>query len=128
MDAAALGRRRAHWQRHIERLCGKPRIDRRIAQNRLAGGKRLRHLGLQRVDRRTTGLALLRAHGAQRLQQFGDGALLAKGCDTHGFECGFFAGRRNFRQKRGFQVFQIGHGVFRVMLDTVRVRDPDVHS
>ena len=48
----------------------------------------------QAVDERALLLALVRRHGAERLQQRGDGALLAERGDAHGFERGFVGGGR----------------------------------
>ena len=60
MDAAALGRRLPHRQRHIDLFGGEPRGDRGILQFGLARAERLGDAVLQAVDGRALGLPLLR--------------------------------------------------------------------
>ena len=112
MDAAALGRRGAHRQRDIDGLAGQALVNRRILQIGLAGGDRGGNIGLQRVDRSTARLALFRRHGAERLQELGDRALLAERVDAHGFDRRFVTGSGHFGQQIVFQCFQIGHRSF----------------
>ncbi|EGE58936.1 hypothetical protein RHECNPAF_253009 [Rhizobium etli CNPAF512] len=100
MDAAALGRRGAHRQADIDRFGLQPRIDRRHFQHRLAFGDGIRHGILQGVDRSPSSLALLRRHGAERLQEFRDRAFLAEGRHAHGFQGGLVIGGGDFREQR----------------------------
>ena len=86
MDAAGLDPRRAHRQRDVERFRLQPRFERGGLQHRAAGGERLRHLVLQRVDLGPGRAPLVRRHLAERRQQRGDGAFLAERGDAHGFE------------------------------------------
>ena len=60
MDAAALGRRLPHRQRHVDLFGGQPRGDRGVLQLGLACGERLGDAVLQPVDRRALHLPLLR--------------------------------------------------------------------
>jgi len=85
----------------------KPRIDRRLPQRRLAGAKRLGHCVLQNVDRSALALALFRRHGAERIQQFGDGTLLAEGGNAHGFQGRFVIGGGDFGEQRCVELVDI---------------------
>ena len=67
------------------------------------------HLVAQAVDERAALLALLRRHGAEGLQEFGDGALLAERGDAHGFEGRFVAGGVDLGEQVTFELVEIGH-------------------
>ena len=87
MDAAALGRRLAHRQRHVDRLGGEPRGDRRVLavrRWRAASASVTRFFSPL-----IAGPLVWRSsgdHRAQRLQQLGDRALLAERGDAHGLD------------------------------------------
>jgi hypothetical protein len=109
VDAAALGRRLAHGQRHVDLFGGQPRLDGGIAQLRLAGGDRIGDAGLQPVDGRACRLALFRAHRTERLQPFRDRALLAERRHAHRLDRGLVAGRLDLGHQRGLECLQIAH-------------------
>ena len=102
VDAALLARR--HRQRHVERLGRQPPLQLGRFQCRLARADRLGHLLAKRVDARPLGLALLRAHPAQRLEELGDRALLAERGDPFRFQCRKVGRRGNARQQVGLCV------------------------
>ena len=64
-----------------------------VLEHGAAGGERLADAVLQAVERRPHDLALVRRHGAERLQQLGDDALLAERGDAHGLERRLVGGR-----------------------------------
>ena len=86
VDAAGLERRGAHRQRDVDGLLGEAAGELGFLQDGAAGGDRLGDARLQAVQRRAHDLTGLGRHGAQRLQQFGDDALLAERGDALGLE------------------------------------------
>src|SRR5262249_54371542 len=64
---------------------------------------------LEAVNRRPLLLALLRAHRAERLQQLGDGALLAQRGNAHGFERALVGCCVDRAADLAFELFNIGH-------------------
>ena len=86
MNAALHLRTRAHRQRHVLTLACQPFRQRSSLERCLARIDRIGNFGLQRVDRRTKRLALLRRQLAELRHQFGNATLLADGRNAHGVE------------------------------------------
>ena len=84
MDRAA--RRLGCGQAEIDCLGGKASFEGGAFQRGLSGGEGLGDTLAERVDLRPRGLALLRAHAAQRLQQPRNRTLFAKHFDTQRLE------------------------------------------
>ena len=112
MHAADLGEALAHRQGDVERLGVEALIERRGLEELAARRNRGADLILEAVDERPLLLALVRAHGAQRLEQRGDRSALAERRDPHRLERTFVAGRRDVGQELFFQRLQVGHFQF----------------
>ena len=110
MDAAGLGGRVAHGQRHVHALGGEPRFEGGFLQHRAARVERLADIVLERVDGGAGALALVGRHLAERRQQGGDRALLAERRDAHGLERRFVACGGDRGKGFGLERVQIGHG------------------
>jgi hypothetical protein len=107
MDAAATAMRGGQGQ--VQRLAGQARVEGGGFQRGLLVVQRRLHAIAQDVDRRAALLALVGAHGPQRLEQARDRAGLAQGGDAHGVEGGEIAGGGHLGQHVGFESGEIGH-------------------
>ena len=106
--AAGLGRL-GHGQRHVDALGCEPRFEGCFRERVLLGRDRALHLVAQAVDERAALFPLLRRHGAEGLQEVGDGALLAERRDAHGFQGRFVAGGIDLGEQVTFELIEIGH-------------------
>ena len=109
MDAAGFGRALAHRQRDVDALGVEALIERGILQRVAARSERGVDRILQTVDRGALGLALVRRHGAERLEQRRHRAALAERGDAHGFERGFVGSCGDVCQDRLLQRLDVGH-------------------
>ena len=103
--AAAVG-----GQRDVDGLGGKTGIERGRDQRFLGGGDRRADAFFEPVDGRTFGLALVRRHRTERLEQRGDRAAFAERGDAHGFERRFILAAAAGCQQFGFKLCDVGHG------------------
>ena len=101
VDAAALGRRLPHRQRHVDLFGGEPRGDGDVACSsalRAASASVTRFFSPLIAG--PFDLPFFSAHRAKRLQHFGDRALLAECRHAHRLDRLFVAGCGDFGEKR----------------------------
>ena len=112
MDAprARLERERHGRQGHIHPLGLQPVLQRGGGEARLLVGNRPGDAVAQRIEGGAGGLALLGRQRAQRLQQFGDDALLAERMDTRGLQRGLVFARGDAREEIAFERGNVSHG------------------
>jgi hypothetical protein len=111
VDAAALGRRRAHRQADIDGFARQPFGDGGVPELGLAGGDGIGDARLEAVDCRTRLLALFRCHLAQALEQFGHRALLAECRDPHRLDGRFIGTGGDFVHDGSFKGLVLAHGL-----------------
>ena len=109
MDAADLGRRLAHRQGDVDALGVEAGFERRVFERLAARGERCVDAILQPVDQRPLGLALFRWQRAERLQERGEGAVLAKRRDTRRFERRVVAGGGDIGENLLLELRGVGH-------------------
>ena len=109
MDAPGVGRVIRGRQGDVDRFGDEPPLQRRALEHLAPRRHRLGDAILEAVDERTSVLALLRRHFAQRRQQRGDRALLAERGDPRGFECGFVVSRADEPQQFLFKRPDVRH-------------------
>ena len=93
MHAAGLDGRVAHRQRDVDGLGPEPGIERGGAKCVLGSSDSGGDAILQSVDRRTLHLALVRRHGAERLEQRRHRAAFSQRRHAHSFQPRFVLGR-----------------------------------
>jgi hypothetical protein len=104
--AAALGRRR---QRQVDPLRGEFDVELDGLQRGLARGDGRGDPVAQAVDHGPPLAALILAHRAQGLEQFGNRPGLAERSDAHALQGGHVGGFCDSRREVGFEFREIGH-------------------